>query len=70
MQRDMVAIADNAKGKIPREYGLSVGEVQLLHEIRLDEDKGGELRAYGVAFRYGFAMGVRAAKRDRVSSKL
>ncbi len=70
MQRDMVAIASNARDKIPREYGITVEEVQALHEMRIEHGADGELDAYTTAFRYGFALGVRAAKRGRVNDKV
>ena len=70
MQRDMVAIAKTTWDKIPREYDITVQEMNALYDMRVKHGADGELDAYITAFSYGFALGVRAAKRGRISGKL
>ena len=61
MNRDMIAIAEATRKKIPLPYALTVGDLQQLYDMY----KAGKLyEAFGTAFRYGYAMGQRAIKRN------
>ena len=65
-QRDMVAVADSMSGKIPERYQLTLSELRTLHKMT---EAGEAFEAYIMAFRYGFALALRMAKRNTQKAK-
>ena len=61
MSRDMKAIAAATSEIVPRAYEMNFGELQEL--IRILKE-GAIIEAFSTAFYYGYALALRAAKRD------
>ena len=76
MTRDMMKTADLAHENIPGAYDLTCGELTQLMEIAIPEELrslvplDGVYDAITVAFRYGFVLGSRAQRNDRIGVKL
>ena len=66
MKRDMIAIAEATREKIPDPYDLTIGELQTLYAM---SQAGKLFEAYGTAFRYGYAMALRATKRQNAAAR-
>ena len=63
MERNMKELAERAEKEIPRRYDMTLDEALSLNNLCLKDQA---YKAYTTAFYYGFALGVRAAKRKRV----
>lgn len=70
MNRDLMKTSDLIKGKIPDRYDLTVGEMQMLHEMIHSGSGDGEYDALVSAFRYGFVLGARAEKSGKYELKV
>lgn len=66
MSRDMIAIAEAIGEKIPYPYDLTMGNLQTLYAMG---KAGKHFDAYVTAFRYGYAMALRATKRQTAAAK-
>lgn len=66
MKRDMIAIAEATGEKIPYHYDLTMGELQTLYAMG---KAGKPFEAFVTAFRYGYAMALRATKRQPTAAK-
>lgn len=64
MKRDMHKTVAEIKGKIPQAYNMGASEVFELGEKALRGDANAAFEAIVTAFDYGFALGLRCAKRN------
>lgn len=63
MLRDMEKTAAQIVGKIPSGYQLSSKEMYELMDKALQGGANGTCKALIMAFRYGFVLGTRAARK-------
>lgn len=65
--RDIERMAARAKGNIPYNLTMTLGEVEQIRQLAETKDP---IELIGMIFRFGFVVGHRATRRGRVKKQL